>query len=141
MKVDSSIFFTFISTVWKVLTLTKKVVNKSCSLLNYLQRSQWWHPFKSISLLVNREKPENSSTSKIVNNFRKNTFLHYYFRRMCYLMVQSSMPNFKRLSIIVFVEMVTIRRIFFIFTILTLRKKFVTLVAVAWEHSRRVIFQ
>ena len=75
-------FYTFISAVGKVLSLAEKVVNKSSLLLNYLQRSQWWHPSKSISLLVNREKPENSSTSKIVNNFRKNTFFHWYFRRM-----------------------------------------------------------
>ena len=40
------------------------------------------------------------------------------------------MPNFKCLSIIVFVEKVTIFRNFFIFTILALRKKFVSFVAV-----------
>ena len=41
------------------------------------------------------------------------------------------MPNFKCLSIIVFVETVTIFRNFFIFTTLTLRKKFVSFDAIA----------
>ena len=136
---DFSIFFIFISAVWKVLTLAEKVFNKSCSLLDYLQQSQWWHPSKSINLLVNWKKPQNSLKWKIVNNFRKNYFFTLVFQENV-VIVQSSMLNFKCLSIILFVEMVTIFRIFF-FTILALRKKIVSFVAVAWEHSGRVIFQ
>ena len=47
------------------------------------------------------------------------------------LIVQSGMPNFKCLSIIVFVYMVTIFGNFFIFIILALLKKFISFVAVA----------
>ena len=51
------------------------------------------------------------------------------------------MPNFECISIIVFVEMVTIFGNFFIFTVLALREKFISFVAVTSEHIGRVIFQ